>query len=69
MPEISLRGYHVYSLSQTTEMHWLTKGDDEWIVTLDTGRLGYTEAYGYADHDRAKTLMQNGGGRTYNCRL
>ena len=59
LPEVSLRGYNVYSLSQSTEMHWLTKGNNEWIVTLDTGRLDYIPAYEYADHDRGKTLMQN----------
>lgn len=58
---VSLRGYNIYSLSQTTEMRWIKdKNGDEWMVTLDTGILNYLEDYRYADHDRAKSLVQKG---------
>ncbi|KAK7089389.1 hypothetical protein V1264_024899 [Littorina saxatilis] len=67
--EINLRGYNIYSLSQATEMAWITKGNDEWIVTLDTGKLNYHSAYGYADHDRAKAMSAKGSIATSDSKL
>ena len=58
---MSLRGYNIYSLSQVTEMAWLTdQSNREWMVTLDTGKLNYLQDYRYADHDRAASMLAKG---------
>ncbi|KAK7089386.1 mesenchyme-specific cell surface glycoprotein-like isoform X2 [Littorina saxatilis] len=56
----NMRSYNIHSLMQPTELKWISKDGRDWLIMLDTGRLDSSPVYGTPDHQRGKTLMQNG---------
>jgi len=66
---VSMRGYNVYSFFQATEMAWVSRNGEEWLLTLDTGMLNVIPEYSYQDYQRGKLLADNGAIQTGDSEL
>ncbi|MCI3311048.1 hypothetical protein MP969_25660, partial [Escherichia coli] len=57
---ISMRGYNIHTTYQARQLKWLTQGNSQWLLSLDSGFLNEVPEYSYRDWERGKTLLESG---------
>lgn len=56
-----MRGYNIHTTYQARQLKWLTQGNSQWLLSLDSGFLNEVPEYSYRDWERGKTLLESGG--------